>query len=136
MNKYWDLSTLKQHSKEVEEIIKNTVNGGRKTVLNLNNHSCFNREYVKFEVGSKYWINQSILLLDSDSYKLCEITYIRSGIIFYKVIGESEEKYLAEFSIAHLYASPEEISVPLDENYYEVIDMSGKIKVNYTSKAI
>ncbi len=135
-NKYWDLTGLKLGSKEVEDTIKNVYNEGNKTIINLNKHSCNNYRYPKFEVGKRYWINCEEKFLNMPKYKLCEITYIRSGIIFYKVIGSETEESMPEFCLAHLKASPEEISIDLDSDYYELRDASGKMKVNYTAKVI
>lgn len=136
-NQYWDLSILKNSTKEQEEFIKNFINKGEKTKLHLNTHSCMNRRYPLFIEGKEYYIDVSNGFLDMPKYKRCKITGLRAGIVFYiELDNPSTEHYMHEFSLAHYFSEPAELSLPLDGDYYEVVPISGMMKVNYTEKAI
>lgn len=131
--KYWEIGKLQMSSKEVEDFIKYNFNAGNKTRIGLHEHSCGNRRYPKLEVGKQYYIDTSHPL-DTPKYEKCKITDIRSGVVFYIVDGEKVEKHFEEFSLIHYFAEPSVIDVNLDEEYYEVISASGKMKVNYLVK--
>lgn len=133
MSKYWDLSSLKMMDKTAEKILKDLTGG--KTVLNMNKHSCSSYKYPEFIVGKNYWIDISGHIIEPQKFRLCKITYIRSGIIFYIEIKNPKKEYnMEEFCLNHLFCSPEEIDVDLDPDYYEVRDFCGKMKVNYKGK--
>lgn len=128
-DKYWNLDTLTMLDKPLEDFIKN-ANGGNRIVIDLHKHSCVNRKYPKLEVGKEYWIDVSNTF-EPTKYVKCLITYIRSGVIFYKIEHDTSEYFFEEFSIMHYYSEPTELSVNLNNEYYEIKSRSGNMNVNY-----
>lgn len=106
----------------------------KKITYNVHHYSCSEQKFPKLSVGETYWVDVSESLSDSSKYRKCKITYIRSGIVFYIVEGEVNERWFAEGSLQHGFTAPLEITVDLDPEFYEVIDHSGLMKVNYIGK--
>jgi hypothetical protein len=131
---YWDLDNLVMSKPEMEVFIRK-VNNGAKMIINVNKHSCMELKYPKLIVGKKYWIDVAENTFSQPQFELCTINYIRSGIVFFTIDSNPEiEHYFEEFCLNHLHTSPEEITVNLDPDYYEVRDFCGKMKVNYIGK--
>lgn len=126
-NPYWDL-TVFEENQEIDKFIFDNIG---KIKINLHEHSCMNRKYPKFEIGDYYYIDCSHNLLEPSSYKLCFITEIRSSVIFYTIEDQKKEHHFEEFCLTHYFSEPAEITVNLSSKYYEVISISGKMKINY-----
>lgn len=129
-NKYWDIDSIKMFDKKVEEFLL-SVNKGP-TKLNLHKHSRHKRKYPKLEKNKEYFIDTS-QVMEAPKYERCKITYIRNGVVFYKINGKPENHF-EEFSLMHYFAEPVELSVNLDSKYYQIISRSGMMKVNYLVK--
>jgi len=130
---YWYPSDYKMLSIVEEEIIRLTM-GGYKTRYSVHHYSCSKQKFPKLEVGETYWVDVSESLMSHSLYKKCTITCIRSGVVFYLEEGKSEENWFSEGSLQHGFTAPLEITVDLDPEFYEVIDHSGLMKVNYIGK--
>ncbi len=126
-NKYWDLSVFEDNV----DIDKFIFDNRGKIKINLHDHSCMNRKYPKLEIGKYYYIDCSHNLLEPSSYKLCLITEIRSGVIFYTIENQEKEHHFEEFCLTHYFSEPTEITIKLNPKHYEVMSRSGKMKVNY-----
>lgn len=128
-NQYWDLSSLEKLSVLDEAIYK--LCG--KFEIDLHKHSCMSRKFPFLEVGKEYYFDMETTM-GPVKYKLCKITCIRSGVIFFKTeLDEySEEHHIEEFSIMHYFAEPTEITVAINPRHCEILSRSGKMIVNYT----
>jgi hypothetical protein len=128
-NRYWDLTVFEEdQNPEIDEFI--FTNRG-KIKINLHNHSCMNKKYPKFEIGKYYYIDCSHTILEPSNYKLCLITEIRSGVIFYTIEDQEKEHHFEEFCLQHYFAEPEEIIINLNPKHYEIISRSGKMRITY-----
>jgi hypothetical protein len=126
-NEYWDLSILEPKDDIIDDLIFG-IKG--KIKIDLHKHSCMNMKYPKFKVAEYYYID---LGYDTTDYYLCQISYLRNGVVFYKTEKDnySQEHHFDEFSIMHYFAEPKELTIKADPERYEILSRSGKMNVIY-----
>lgn len=95
-----------------------------------------------FKVGIQFWLDDSSMMSFDESWKLCQVTYIRQDVIFYKVLDEeqtsckpNEHHMLADSVLLQLgRAEPTEVDMlDVDIRYYRPVSNSGKVHVKLST---
>ena len=131
-NLYWDLTNLHTYNEEMDSLLLN-ITDGKPMKIDLHKHSCMKRRYPKFEVGKNYYIDCAESLMGASNYKLCTITGIRSGVIFYTIEWNPTEHHMEEFCLTHYFSEPDVLVVNVDPRFIDVQSISEKMKVIYVT---
>lgn len=130
--KYWDIekdNNCEKFDKLLSELY------GSKIKIDLHKHSSRDCKYPKIKTGNKYYVDVSkyINIIDT-KYSLVKIDKIYRGVIFYTDIETGAKGHFEEGSLCHLFTEPEEYITNYNPEYYEILSISGKMKVIYEFK--
>lgn len=119
--------------RERDEILFNLLGGKRDRVRVPGIGTKDEERGFYLKVGDKAWLDTAESILEKPNWKLITITYIRSGVIFYKIDGESEEKNfgLNCLGINLGMLMPVEYISPWPSKYYEVVCRCPHTKIIY-----
>lgn len=128
--KYWE----KFKSLNCEEFDKTLSKiHNRKIKINLHEHSSTDYRYPKIINGNRYYVDVSKYIIDT-KYSLVKIDKIYRGVVFYTEIDTKTKGHFEIGSLCHQFAEPEEYITDLNPEHYEILSISGKMKVIYDFK--
>lgn len=90
-------------------------------------------------VGKRFWCYTKTFLsnnelngsLDPEMWRLMTITYIRSGVVFYRIEEQEQEEHFEQGSAMVSLIEPQTYVHNNDPQYYKMISRSGKVDFQY-----
>lgn len=90
-------------------------------------------------VGKRFWSYTQMFMsqnelegrLDPEKWRLITITYIRSGVAFYRIEEQEQEEYFERGSAMVGLIEPETYIHDKDPQYYKMISRSGRVDFQY-----
>lgn len=93
-------------------------------------------DFTEIKPGDRYYLSENLGGLPANTWKLIEITYVRSGVYFFVEVNKKkkEEKYILEGSIAIQTGSLQPLEYIVPEKLKDIVEyvpVCPKTKVIY-----